>query len=241
MDKPKAYALLVKPNTKPSIIHIEDTEESIKSVVGGEFERIYFPNDEVSILFNKDGVINNRTLNRVIRKVGIKEVDMTYLELTSRFYSAENAGTHITGYITFTEDSFTEKYPLEARTYIVSSNNKAFMSNMSGYSIYGTSLDGSDKGIRLENYMADEFGGKNGWKIERCYVKEEAVLESKIVADNFLVCYTPNGKNRLLDIPQELVDKYYEQFKMPDSFTRNSNGNIVVINKKAKSDIEMDR
>ena len=43
------------------------------------------------------------------------------------------------------------------------------IANMGGYSIYGGSLDGSDPCVRLEQYMADECGGKNGWKVERCY------------------------------------------------------------------------
>ncbi len=39
---------------------------------------------------------------------------------------------------------------------------------MGGYSIYGSSLDRSDMGVRLEAVMADEKGGPDGWKIENC-------------------------------------------------------------------------
>lgn len=60
------------------------------------------------------------------------------------------------------------------KAYVVSSNNKAFIEGMGGYSIYASSLDGSDKCVRLEAYMADEHGGKDGWKIEKCYVKDDS-------------------------------------------------------------------
>ena len=91
-----------------------------------------------------------------------KQVEMTYAELVAKFRSAERNGIHMTGYIQFTRDSFTEEYSEQARTYGVSSNNKAYRPNMGGYSIYGGSLDGSDPCVRLEQYMADECGGKNG-------------------------------------------------------------------------------
>lgn len=71
-------------------------------------------------------------------------------------------------YITFTENSFDEPYSKESRTYIISSANKAFIPGMGGYSIYGSSVDGSDRGVRLEQYMRDEHGEKNGWKVEEC-------------------------------------------------------------------------
>jgi len=64
----------------------------------------------------------------------------------------------------FTEDSFTRPYSLESRTYEVSSNNKAYRPHMYGYSIFGTSLDKTDVCVRLEQFMAAEMGGVNGWK-----------------------------------------------------------------------------
>ena len=109
----------------------------------------------------------------------IKEV--TYGELVSYFKAVESAktGKHLSGYIVFTEDSFTAPYSELARTYRVSSDNKAFQPGMGGYSIYGSALDGTDPCVRLEQYMAVERGGKNGWKIERCYVKTEDLEQVK--------------------------------------------------------------
>ena len=99
---------------------------------------------------------------------------MTYAELAAKFRDHESTkpDTHLVGFIVFTEDSFEKPYPLESRSYAVSSDNKAYRPNMGGYSIYGSSLDGGDPCIRLERYMAAEHGGKDGWKVEYCYLME---------------------------------------------------------------------
>ena len=107
--------------------------------------------------------------------------EVTYSELVSYFKAVEHSktGKRLSGYIVFTEDSFTAPYSELARTYRVSSDNKAFQPGMGGYSIYGSALDGTDPCVRLEQYMAVERGGKNGWKIERCYVKTEELEKVK--------------------------------------------------------------
>lgn len=104
-----------------------------------------------------------------------------YSEMARIFRAHESAAAqlpyhdrnHLTGCIVFTEDSFDKPYSLEARTYAVSSDNKAYQPNMGGYSIYGSALDGSDSLVRLERYMAAEKGGKNGWKVDYCYLTDE--------------------------------------------------------------------
>ena len=97
---------------------------------------------------------------------------ITYAELRQRFRDHErsHARTHLIGNIVFTEDSYTAPYSLASRTYTVSSDNKAFQPNMGGYSIYGSSADGTDSLVRLEQYMAAELGGKDGWKVDYCYM-----------------------------------------------------------------------
>ena len=214
----KVYALLVEPNQKPKITHIEVSEQAIKETVGGEYDSIEFPDDEVEILYNRTGVKDGHTLNRVIQKTEIYERNLSYSELKSMFRQAENEGRHLVGYVTFTEDSFDKKYPLAART----------------------SVDKSDPLVRLERYMRDEQGGSDGWKIERCYIREVTPLVNMIVADNFLVCYAPSDKNTYEDIPQELVDNYFKEFEKPDKFYRKTNGEIAVIreNRRQKKDME---
>ena len=100
---------------------------------------------------------------------------LTYKQLAAMFREHERRknGTHLHGAIVFTEDSFNKPYPLESRTYLVSSNNKAFQPDMGGYSIFGTSLDGTDRGIRLEWYMAEEKAGPDGWKVDCCYLIDD--------------------------------------------------------------------
>lgn len=85
-----------------------------------------------------------------------------------REHEKTNPNIHLTGQIIFTEGSFNKPYPLQSRTYIVSSNNKAYQPGMSGYSIYGSCLDGTDANIRLDRYMVAEKGGPDGWVVEYC-------------------------------------------------------------------------
>ncbi len=108
-----------------------------------------------------------------------QQVDMTYQKLREYFRAAERHNQHLTGYIVFSPASFDKEYSLEARTYVVSSDNKAFQPNMGGYSIFASALDGTDPCVRLERYMASERGGPNGWQIERCYMTPEELDRAK--------------------------------------------------------------
>lgn len=93
-----------------------------------------------------------------------------FKHLMSAFNDTEvSEGERLLGVIVISEDSFTEEYSEEARSYVVSNDNKAFKSGMLGYSIFGSSLDGSDIGVRLDAYLECERGGENGWKVEYCY------------------------------------------------------------------------
>ena len=139
-------------------------------------------------------------------------------------FDLEKAVHDISGYIVFTQDSFTEAYSEEQRTYAVSSNNKAFIEGMGGYSIYASSLDGSDPCVRLEAYMADEHGGKDGWKIERCYMKDPESREMvDIIFGQFFVCYAPAESEKFLSLPKELAQKYEARFKFPERFFKQGN------------------
>lgn len=62
---------------------------------------------------------------------------------------------------------------------MLSSDNKAFTSNTGGYSIYASAVDGSDNGVRIEQYMASEYGGKDGWQIERCYMTADEFARAR--------------------------------------------------------------
>ena len=64
----------------------------------------------------------------------------------------------------------------------MSSDNKAYQPNMGGYSIFAVALDGSDNGVRLEQYLSAELAGADGWQIERCYMAAEEVERAKVLA-----------------------------------------------------------
>ena len=106
-------------------------------------------------------------------------VNMTYQKMRGYFRTAERQHQHLTGYIVMSPASFGKEYPLESRTYVVSSDNKAYQPNKGGYSIFAVALDGSDAGVRLEQYLSSEYGGQDGWQIERCYMTADEVERAK--------------------------------------------------------------
>lgn len=106
---------------------------------------------------------------------------MDYKQLKEILFQHEckHSDTHLNVYITFTSFGAGNKkdYSWNSRTYLVSSDNKAFQPNKGGYSIFGSCLDGSDQGIRLEQYMKDECGGKDGWVVEDCAIVGYLLIE----------------------------------------------------------------
>lgn len=97
---------------------------------------------------------------------------MEYKQLKELLFQHEckHPNTHLTACITFASFGSGNKteYSWASRTYLISSDNKAFQPNKGGYSIFGYCLDGSDQGVRLERYMSEERGGKDGWIVEDC-------------------------------------------------------------------------
>lgn len=98
---------------------------------------------------------------------------MTYQELKDAFRELKRTFPRedLTAHVVFTEDSFAGPYPLLSRTYLVSSDNKGFRPNMFSSSVFAYCLDGTDQGVRLDWYMADE-GNTDGWKVQDCYILE---------------------------------------------------------------------
>ena len=104
---------------------------------------------------------------------------LTYNELKERLTKCyENGEYDKKGVIVFTEDSFNRQFSLESRSYRVPAFNKVFSPHACGYSLYGSCLDGTDPGVRLEQYIDCEYGKDNkqgadgtGWHIEYCYME----------------------------------------------------------------------
>ena len=219
--------VLVEPGKLARQAEIPATLEGMQAVVKGSIEAFYPFEEEVCIVCNEEGKITGMPLNRAVYSEEII-TDMSYSEMTGKFYEAERSGSgeHLTGYIVFSQDSFNEPYNEAARTYVVSSNNKAFMPGMGGYSIYGSALDGSDPCVRLERYMQDEKGGTDGWKIERCYMKESEREMIEIMAGPFFICDCSGESFGSLNDDQ--LKKYTELFKLPEHFAR-INDEVVAI------------
>lgn len=85
-------------------------------------------------------------------------------------YTTKGNKEHLEGVVVFTEDSFSKPYTEKERSYQVSSDNKAFIPNQIGNSIFADCLDGSDWGVRLDWYMHDK---ENPWRVEYCYLLED--------------------------------------------------------------------
>lgn len=237
-DKNTISVLLVQPNKYPKQIEIENSIEAMEAVVGGEIEE-YMPfKDDVALLCVKDAKIAKLPLNRAIYTTQPQENELTYRELKERFKDAESRGEHITGYIVFAQESFTKPYPVESRTYAISSDNKAFNCRMGGYSIFGSCLDGSDAGVRLDRYMRDERGGTDGWKIEKCYTVSEGVKISDVVRGNFLICKAPIESKIYESLSPEMADRYFEKFKYPEKFHSMDDGIKAVPFKPIRADKE---
>lgn len=220
-SKPRTIkVVLVEPGKLARPAEIESSLASLQQTVNGSIEAFYPFEEEVCIVCNEEGKINGLPLNRAVYMDVVEEFELSYGDMAQRFRSQERSGTgrHLTGYIVFTEDSFDKPYSEEERTYVVSSDNKAFKPNMGGYSIYARSLDGKDPMVRLEAYMADEYGGKDGWKIERCYFKNNEKEMVDIIAGPFIVCDCSG--ERFGSLNDEQLNRYMEMFKRPERFAQ---------------------
>lgn len=116
-------------------------------------------------------IAESKKSNKEIDKINISKKVGNVLEALSKYNSDNGFGrenpptSQIYGLIVFSNKSFDKEYPFESRAYYFSSDNKYFLSGMIGNSIFGYSLDGTDMGIRIEQY-------KNEWVVEDCYLIE---------------------------------------------------------------------
>lgn len=216
VEKPMRV-VLCEPGKIARVTYIQPGLESMQRIVGGDIEPFYAFSEEVCIVCNDEGKIQGLPPNRAVYIDPVPE-EMSYADLCRQFREAERNGQHLIGRITFTEDSFSYPFSEEARTYVVSSQNKAFMPNMGGYSIYASALDGSDPMVRLEQYMADERGGENGWKIERCCLMPTHREMADLICGTFFICDCSGSD--FGSLTQEQADRYAKEFRLPERFYR---------------------
>ena len=217
--EPAIKVILCEPGKLARVAEIRTDLNSLQGVVKGRIEEFGLsPKEHIAIICNDEGKLNGMSPNRAVYN-GPENIELPYTEMVKKFREAERNGEgHLQGCIVFTQDSFTEPYSKEARTYVVSSNNKAFQPNMGGYSIYASSLDGSDPMVRLERYMRDEHGGENGWRIERCYMKNPEREMLDVIFGPFFICDC-SGEN-YGSLNQEQIDRFMEQFQYPEHLIR---------------------
>ena len=213
----KIKVVLLEPGKVARMAEIDGSLKGLQRIVGGMIEAYYPFEEEVCIVCNEEGKVNGMQLNRAIREEDTV-VDLSYKEMAARFREAESRGEHLDGCVVFAQESFTKEYSLESRTYRISSDNKAYRPHAKGYSIFGSSLDGSDCGVRLDEYMADERGGKDGWKVERCYMYERGKEILDIIAGPCFICDC-SGEN-FGSLSDEQLERYAEKFKFPERFVR---------------------
>ena len=84
-----------------------------------------------------------------------------------RGYTCKGTPEHLTAVAVITQDSFSIEYPVESRSYVFTSDNKAFIADQCSNSIFSRCLDGTDNGVRLDWYIPHD------WKVEYCYLMEE--------------------------------------------------------------------
>ena len=229
--------LFIQPKKEPRMVEIPDTLEAMQELVGGYIEE-YMPfDDEVAIIVNEEGKLKGLPPNRAIYAEKAETEIPSYAELKRIFMEAESVRKHLTAHITFTADSFKKEYSEQSRTYVVSSDNKAYWSKHLGLSIFGSCLDGTDQRVNLDKYMAEEHGGADGWKVEKCVlVSSEKEIADVIVGDFFIV-KAPVDSEKYQSLTKDLEKKYSEKFKYPERFYR-KNGEIKVhqIKPKERSD-----
>ena len=216
--EPTIKVVLCEPGKLARVAEIGITTKDIQRTVKGLYQEFCPYDEHVAIICNEEGKLNGMSPNRAVYD-GPEIIEIPYSEMVNKFREAERNGEgHLQGYVVFTQDSFTEPYSEEARTYVVSSNNKAFQPNMGGYSIYASSLDGSDPMVRLERYMRDEHGGENGWKIERCYMKNPEREMLDVIFGPFFIGDCSGEDYGSLN--QEQIDRFMKQFQYPEHLIR---------------------
>ena len=225
LKEDKITVVLCEPGQPARVTEIGNELSELQRTVHGMIEAYYPFEEAVCIVCNDEGKYNGSAPNRAIYAPP-EEVELSYPEMRARFCEAERAGNHVTGYIVFSQDSFDKPFSEEARTYVISSNNKAFQSGMGGYSIYASALDGSDPMVRLERYMQAEKGGSDGWKIERCYMKEDSHKIMDVIFGTFFICDC-SGEH-FGSLSKEQQGRYLQQFQNPEMFLR-VNGQIRAV------------
>lgn len=86
---------------------------------------------------------------------------MTFLEFYETMRNARLNGNAMTGVIVYKESNWKEQCSLESRSYVVSNQCNYYDDDKISRAHWGTSLDKTDKDVRLDYY---------GWDVDYCYL-----------------------------------------------------------------------
>lgn len=86
---------------------------------------------------------------------------MTFIEFANKMFAARSAGKAKTGVIVYKESNWNKPYSLESRSYVVSNQCNYFDNEKISRALWGTSIDKSDKDVRLDYYE---------WEVDYCYL-----------------------------------------------------------------------
>lgn len=170
MEKNNMKVVICRPGQRAEITTIENSLDSYYQVIKTDIVQAVYPyEDPVCIICDEEGKFkSSQPPCRALRTGEAVKVTLPYDRLVEMFRHAHKCGVQLEGYIVISQSSFTKEYSVEARTYKITAENKAFDVQANGYSIYGTSLDGTDSNVRLDRYLKVEHG--EAWDIEECYI-----------------------------------------------------------------------
>ncbi len=82
--------------------------------------------------------------------------------------------------------------------------------------------------------ICNEEGKMNGLPLNRAiYADNKEMVD--IICGKFFVAYAPLESESFLSMPKDLMEKYKEQFKYPERFSKDHTGNIIAEKYKPKS------
>lgn len=105
-----------------------------------------------------------------MKKITWSEVEKAMWKFNEEHgYKTKGNAERLEAVVVFREDSFSRPYTEKERSYQFSSDNKAFLPDQLGNSIFGDCLDGTDLGVRLDWYMK---ASEKPWRVDYCYLVE---------------------------------------------------------------------
>ena len=92
------------------------------------------------------------------------EKKMTFVSFARKMRDLRQQGKKVNGVIVYKESNWKAAYSIESRSYVVNNMDNYFDDHKISKALWGTSLDESDKDVRLDYYK---------WEVEYCYILNE--------------------------------------------------------------------